>query len=168
MQVRQCSCQMMPSLLVGPLLTTPRLPLTWSWKLPSPMAVRVTQTTPAMSLALSLSQAAAVVPGAIHKRSHGIDGSVLARRIVDMVLPESKVRRQEGNALRLTGTVHSSHKQLSFAGQEGQEDPSGHGEEVAKVSDSQPASWPGVSAARAANQAEGGPSMERPPPSSGR
>ena len=44
--------------------------------------------------------------------------------------PQRKVRRQDSNALRFASTVHFPRNQLGFAGKEGQEDPSGHGEEV--------------------------------------
>ena len=55
--------------------------------------------------------------------------------------PESKIRRQESNALRLTSTIHPSHNQLGFAGKEGQEDPGGQGEEV-KITTVVPGSGP--------------------------
>ena len=41
-----------------------------------------------------------------------------------------KVRRQESNTLRFASTVHPPRNQLGFAGEEGQKDPGGHGEEV--------------------------------------
>ena len=54
--------------------------------------------------------------------------------------PQRKVRRQDSNALRFASTVHFPRNQLGFAGKEGQEDPSGHGEE--SVLGSGPAAGP--------------------------
>ena len=65
---------------------------------------------------------------AVHKGSHGSDGRVLTRRIVDMVPSQCKVRRQEGNALCFASTIHTTRNQLRLAREEGQEDSGGHGE----------------------------------------
>ena len=64
-----------------------------------------------------------------HPRPLGGGGSQ-RQPIVDVVPPQGKVRCQDSNALRFASTVHSPRDQLGFAGKEGQEDPSGHGEEV--------------------------------------
>ena len=47
-----------------------------------------------------------------------------------MVSSESKICRKKGNALRLASTIHPSHNQFRLACEEGEEYPSGHGEEV--------------------------------------
>ena len=91
---------------------------------------------------------------AIHK---GCDGRVLARRIVDVVPPQSKVRRQESDTLRFASTVHPPRNQLSFAGKEGQEDPGGHGEEV-KITHC----WPGSGPAASPPAGQGVPQREQP------
>ena len=49
---------------------------------------------------------------------------------MDVVPPEGKVGRKEGNALRLASTVDTSDNQFSLASEEGEEDSSGHGEEM--------------------------------------
>ena len=64
------------------------------------------------------------------RKQHGSDGRVLAWRVVDIVPTESKVCSQQGNTLRFASTVNPSRNQFSFAGEEGQEDTGGHGEEV--------------------------------------
>ena len=66
----------------------------------------------------------------VHKDSHGSDGSVLTRCIVDVVPSEGKVCRKQGNVLRFACTVHLSHHQLSLAREEGEEYFGGRGERV--------------------------------------
>ena len=67
---------------------------------------------------------------AVDKGSHSRDRSVLPRRIVDVVPPECKVSRKQGDALRLASSVHTSHNQLGLASKEGEEDTRGHGDDV--------------------------------------
>ena len=51
---------------------------------------------------------------AVYKGSHGSDGGVFARRITDMLSPEGKVCRKQGNALRLATTIYLSHNQFGL------------------------------------------------------
>ena len=55
---------------------------------------------------------------------------VLPGGIVDVVPPEGKVGRKQGNALRLASSIHTSHNQFGLASKEGEEDARGHGDEV--------------------------------------
>ena len=66
----------------------------------------------------------------MYKGSHGSDGGVFARRIIDVVSSVGKVCRKQGDALRLASTIHPSHNQFGLASEEGEEDSRGHGEEM--------------------------------------
>ena len=54
-----------------------------------------------------------------------------------MMPPEGKLGRKEGNALRLASPIHATNNELCLASKEGEEDASGHGDEVQVTASSQ-------------------------------
>ena len=54
----------------------------------------------------------------MHKGGHRSDGCILSCRIVDMVAPEGKVCRKEGNARGLTGSIYTPRNKLSLGSEE--------------------------------------------------